>query len=521
MVLLDLMFASDENRGKWIYSKSDWEQSRKDLNMNETVNYFEKRSKDFPGEYLYKPCVERKDAEYRLEIMEELISREKLFTGISDFCLILRRYRTQLRDFKEDKHEIQKQYRFLLLFGEFAAAASSLLILLSDAKSAGLKKIYERCEKITTEKSVTAAYENASSLIREIAMILKNTVLEINTGEKIITIKERETQCETELLREEIFETYALKIKSDFPVTDPLPLSYLEEKVLKIHISKNPETFDELENFYNNYSEALENDLKIFTDLLPQLVFYITYAEFVKEAKKNGVPVCRPNFKNEGFSAFGALGISMIIKFLAESRPLDEIVKNDVRLPKGKIFILSGPNQGGKTVYLKMLGMTAYLAKCGCYVFSEECSLPFYDNIITHFMQKEVLGKSRLFEEIERIENLSTQFNSDSLVLLNESFTSTRRNDSLEIVVHYIEKFDKIGCSAGFVSHFYEIPEVYKNGENDIISMQSGIEKSGERTYKISENKGDGLAYARDIAKSCKMTYEQIIREIETAGGKN
>jgi DNA mismatch repair ATPase MutS len=277
----------------------------------------------------------------------------------------------------------------------------------------------------------------------------------------------------------------------------------------------NMEIFENLKTFCNEYIDKVIDDIKIFIDLLPQFVFYISYIEFVKTAEQNGIPVCKPVFDDSGFTASDCAGISLILKFLMDSQPLDNIIRNDIRLPKSGIFILSGPNQGGKTIYLKALGLSAYLAKCGCYVFCKECRIPFYDNILTHFMQKEVLGKSRLVEEIERIEKIAGEFNRDSLVLLNESFTSTRRKDSLEIAMHYIKNFDKIGCSVGFVSHFYEIPEIYNNGENGIISLRSGIGGNGTRTYKISEQKSDGLAYARDIAKNCGMTYEQLVHDIQ------
>ena len=514
MKRLNIMFASDENYNKWIYNRSDWEQTRKDLNMTEVIDYFGKNSKDFPYEYLYKPCLEQTDAEYRLDIMEELLSCETFFENISDFCLLIRRFKTLLRDFKEEKNEIQKQYRFLLLFGEFAALASHLKIILSDAKSKGFKRIYDFCSEITESEYFKSMYNEAAYLLDEIGVILKNTGITINKAEKILTVINCEETGEIEFLKEEIFETYGLKIKDSFSIVDPLPLSFLEEKVLNVIIENYDEIFGNLKTFFDNYSEQAADDIKIIADLLPQFIFYITYLEFVKNVKQNGLPACKPIFDSNGFYASDCAGIALIIKFFASKEPVENIIRNDIKLPKGGTFILSGPNQGGKTIYLKTLGSSAYLAKCGCYVFCEKCRLPFYDNIPTHFLQKEILGKSRLIEEIERIEKLSRQFSCDSLVLLNESFTSTRRKDSVDIAIRYIKKFDEIGCSVGFVSHFYEIPEIYKNGENNIISLRSGIGESGSRTYKITEQKGDGFAYARDIAKSCGMTYEQLSADI-------
>jgi len=502
------MFASEENRKKWAYDRADWEQTRKDLNITEVINYFEKNYKDFPGEYLYKPCVNQSDAEYRLEIMAELLGCEKLFFNISDFCLILRRLKSLWRDYKEDKHEIQKQYRFLLLCGEFAAVVSHLKIILTESRSAGLKAAYDFCSELTNDETIKSMCTKSTGLTYEISAVLRAAGITVNQNEKILTVTECGGPGETELLKEEIFEVYGLKIKDRFSVVDPLPLSYLEEKVLGIFMENNEETFENLNLFYEAYNGAAQiaDGIKAIADLLPQFIFYISYLEFVKTAGSNNIPVCKPVFCGDGFYASGGAGAALVIK-LSDAR---EIVPNDIKLPNGGMFILSGPNQGGKTIYLKMLGTTAYLAKCGCCVFCKECRLPFYYNILTHFLQKEILGKSRLIEEIERIEALSQKFTKESLVLLNESFTSTRRKDSLEIAVRYINKFDEIGCSVGFVSHFYEIPEIYKNGVNDIISLRGGIGGGGERTYKITEQRGDGFAYARDIAEKCGVTYEQL-----------
>jgi len=512
------MFASKANLEKWLYDRSNWEQTRTDLNMTEVINYFEKGlnffyAKDFPSEYLYKPCLTQEDAEYRLDIMGELLHDKILFENLYDYCAIMKRLRRLYLDYKDDKHDIQKQYRFLLLFGEYADDISRLKVILSNAKSPGLRTAYAFCSEITDSVEFKTVYNTAASLLSKIAQILKNVGMAINPYEKTVTVIDCEEAGETELLLKDIFDTYGLKIKSRFSIVDPLPLSYLEEKVLKILIDNNVDAFENLKTFYGKYTEFLD-DIKNFIELLPQFVFYISYTEFAGTMKSKGMSVCKPEFDDVGFSASECAGASLIIKFLAENLPLEDIVCNDIRLPKGGIFILSGPNQGGKTIYLKALGLSAYLAKCGCYVFCKECRLPFYDNILTHFVQREILGKSRLVEEIERIEKISNEFNKDSLVLLNESFTSTRRKDSVEISIHYIKKFDEIGCSVGFVSHFYEIPEVYKSGENNIISLRSGVGENGRRTYIISEQKGDGLAYARDIARKYGMTYEQIMEDM-------
>ena len=516
MEFMDIMFATPENCNGWIYGQPNWEQTKKDLNIRELIEHFEKNHMDFPIEYLEKPCLKREDAEYRLEIMEELGSRGDILEKIKGFCDDMRAFRKLYRDMREEKHETQKQYRFVLAFGKYIENLCTLKETLSEAGSAGLRYIRSVCSEITGRDEIVAAYNSACSVIRNIGDILEKTGLHIKAREKMFSVTDCTGPSEAELLREELLDAYGLKAKPGFSVTNPAPLSFLEEKVLHMLVEADPEVFDNLRDFHEKYG-GLAEDMRNSLALLPQFVFYTAYLEFAENAKRQQTPLCRPVFDEGGFFASECAGVGLLVKFMCEGQALQNITKNAVRLPKGGVFILSGPNQGGKTIYLKMLGTTAYLAKCGCFVFCSECRLPFYDGIFTHFMQKETLGKSRLAEEVERMEQSAASLSCDTLVLLNESFTSTRRKNSVKIAVHYLKKLEQIRCSVGFVSHFYEIPEIYDGGKNSIISLRCKIGEGGERTYEIHEKKGDGLAYAKDIARSCGMTYEQIIGEIRGA----
>ena len=511
MEFLNIMFASKENYNVWIYNKSNCDQTASDLNIPDVVDYFEKNYTDFPIEYLYKPCLNQKDAEYRLEIMQELCSRKALLCNLADFCDDMRELRKMLRDTREEKHEIQKQYRYLLTFGKYTENLIDLKTLLADAVSSGLRHIHNQCSEIAGSQKMAEAYGIALDLIRQISEVLNKTGILINPNEKTITVIDCEETSESAHLSEEIFDACELKVKPHYSITSALAFSFFEERILNVLISENPELFESLNNFYENYMDFKDN-IRNFVNLIPQFAFYVAYTEFAANASLQKMPICRPVFDEGGFYASECAAITLLVKFSGENEY--NIVKNDIKLKKGGAFLLSGPNQGGKTIYLKTLGTTAYLAKCGCYVFCRECQLPFYDNIFTHFVQKEVLGKSRLAEEIERIDTSVNSLSFNTLVLLNESFTSTRRKDSVELAIYYLKKFEEIKCSVGFVSHFYEIPEVYNGGKNNIISLRSKIAEGGKRTYEICENKGDGLAYAKDIAYSCGMTYEQIMGEI-------
>jgi len=226
----------------------------------------------------------------------------------------------------------------------------------------------------------------------------------------------------------------------------------------------------------------------------------------VDEVISENIPFCKPIFNKDVYKAVNCVSMTLLLK-----KDGSLVVPNDINLLYGQTFLLSGANQGGKTIYLKSLGLTAYFAKCGCFVSCQSCEIPFYDQIFTHFMQKEIVGKGRLIEETERIRDMLPLLTSSSLILLNESFSSTRRQDGVLIALHFIRKFKEIGCSVGFVSHYYEICEK----ESGITPLTCVVGESGERMYKIVQADGGGLAYAHDIALKHGMTYEQMKSVLE------
>jgi hypothetical protein len=347
-------------------------------------------------------------------------------------------------------------------------------------------------------------------MICDIEDMQKNNAFVFDTASNSFALEKCDPNTnQVRQLKEELSDIFGITIDVDFSIIDPAPFGNLEGKLLDIFVKKHPGIFNRLNLVYNAYA-ALYQDMKDLVYLHSQFVFYSVYVSFVKRIKAGGIDVCRPHFDGKGYFAEDCSSIILAVKSLQNKTLLDTIAANDISLPKRKTFILSGPNQGGKTIYLKSVGLTAFLAKCGCFVLCKSCTLPFFDTIDTHFMQKEALGKGRLVEEVERIEKIINSTTADSLLLLNESFATTRRYEGTQIAVHYIKKLMELGCSVGFVSHYYEISGML--GE-EIISLTCGI-KDGERTYKISENSGETLAYARDIAFRTGMTYEQMHDEM-------
>lgn len=229
--------------------------------------------------------------------------------------------------------------------------------------------------------------------------------------------------------------------------------------------------------------------------------------------------------------------LAMNRKDSASDISLEElIVGNDVEFgDEGRIFILTGPNQGGKTTYTRSIGLAQMLFQAGLFVPAKEAAISPVDRILTHFNEDEKpdVRKGRLGEESQRLAAVFDRATAYSLVLLNESFSSTSPGEGMYLAEDIIRGIMLIGCRTVFATHFHELAakidmlnEEAHVGDARLISMVAGVERddsspysdSAKRTYKVVPSPSQGLSYARDIARLYGISYEQIEEKLRARG---
>jgi DNA mismatch repair ATPase MutS len=222
-----------------------------------------------------------------------------------------------------------------------------------------------------------------------------------------------------------------------------------------------------------------------------------------------------------------------------EAQELSEVVvTNDVHMgAEGRVYILTGPNQGGKTTYTQAVGLTQIMTQTGLYVPGEGARISPVYGIYTHYPLEEELekGTGRLGDETQRLNVLFSQVTRHSLVLLNESLSSTAPGESLYLARDVVRVLRLLGARAIFVTHLHQLAADAESlnaetpGDSRIVSMVASLIEEDEgshggdsrgirRTYKVVPNPPMGRSYAMEIARRYGISYEQLKEALAERG---
>ena len=259
-------------------------------------------------------------------------------------------------------------------------------------------------------------------------------------------------------------------------------------------------------------------------NLMPEITFFIRWAELTEKITETGMPMCKPEIldydcRNCSFKEIYNLKLA-INKANGEEI---NIISNDFDFnDKHRIYILTGPNRGGKTIFTQAVGLAMVMAQWGVYVPAAEAKISPCDNIFTHFPadENDTVDLGRLGEESQRLSKIFEIATRHSLMLLNESLATTSVAEGVFIAKDVVRAMRYLGTRAIFNTHMHDLATsldmINNEVEGDSIaeSLITGVH-DGERSFKVSIAPPQGVSYAADIAKKYGVTFDQIKKEID------
>ncbi|MCH5202448.1 MAG: hypothetical protein J1F17_04495 [Oscillospiraceae bacterium] len=257
--------------------------------------------------------------------------------------------------------------------------------------------------------------------------------------------------------------------------------------------------------------------------LMPEIIFYIRFAEIIDKMREKNLPVCKPFALDNNRCTVGRdiYNIKLAVKRIIGEE--FEIVGNNIDFNSDQsIFVMTGPNRGGKTTFTQAVGHCYLLAQSGIYVPATEFNYYPVDNIYTHFPadENDTVDLGRLGEESKRLSEIFQVATDKSLILLNESLATTNVAEGVFIAKDVIRAMSYLGTRAIFNTHMHELAhrlEDYNSDNNcksKVQSLVTGI-KDGVRSFKCEIAPPQGVSYAREIAEKYGVTFSQIKESID------
>ncbi len=279
----------------------------------------------------------------------------------------------------------------------------------------------------------------------------------------------------------------------------------------------------------NIVGEYVIDNTDFLLKLLPEIEFVSKATELIgRLTSQPGCTVTVPTLAPMRDKRFTAEALYNPRVALAIS---DEIVTNDISFDsRAGIYVLTGPNRGGKSVITVAMGAAQAMCQLGLPVAARSAVISPADAVFTHFPEgaDDTIDKGRLGEECQRLKEIFDAVSEDSMILLDESLSSTGAYEASYIASEILTGFAVLRCRGIFSTHLHElaagIAEINERSAAEggvmIDTLVAGIEE-GKRSFKIHRRTPDGKSYARDIANKYGLSFDTLIARAREQRGAN
>ncbi|MBO4414784.1 MAG: DNA mismatch repair protein [Lachnospiraceae bacterium] len=277
------------------------------------------------------------------------------------------------------------------------------------------------------------------------------------------------------------------------------------------------QTVKHLREVLNKYTTLTITDI---TDLMPEFIFYIRWVDYIEKQIKRGFEFSKSVPSDNGIAA-DMRGIYNLKLLENESISSSDIVANDLDFSEEHcLYVLTGANRGGKTTITQAAGQAFLLAQSGIYVPGTSFEFSPVDAVYTHFPADEdkTMDLGRLGEECKRFREIYSKATPRSLILLNETFSTTSFEEGYYIARDCEKAILEKGTRTIYNTHMHklaaEVDELNAASHKcKAASLVMRTEENGKRSYKVEIATPEGMSFANDIARKYGVTFEMLTEQ--------
>jgi DNA mismatch repair ATPase MutS len=246
-------------------------------------------------------------------------------------------------------------------------------------------------------------------------------------------------------------------------------------------------------------AQSADHVVSFFRTLRTELAFYIGCLNLHGRLAAKGEPVCFPVPIPAGERRQRASGIYDVCLSLHLK---ERVVGNATDTDGKNLIIITGANQGGKSSFLRSIGLAQMMMQCGMFVGAEAYQGESCPALFTHFKREEdaTMKSGKFDEELARMNGLVDHLVPNAMVLFNESFAATNEREGSEIARQIVSALLEKRVKVYFVTHLYEFARGFF-GRNlpDAIFLRAERKADGTRTFKLLEGAPLETSYGEDL----------------------
>ncbi len=382
--------------------------------------------------------------------------------------------------------------------GGFRAFYERLCEEFSDEKEAALKKILEDITFFTNDFEIKEQYKTE---------VKSKIVLGCNLAQGLKCNEFVVEDISTELKRVRAYNNVMEKMQEYMNGQKPISsqknpnlqnqITDLKNEVVKYVISACTPFIYSLEDFWDQ--------------LHVQLGFFRAATIMRQHIWRHQLPYCYPTV-----SAQNVLRFQNLKEFVMAIEQRRSPVGNTCDISDRMLLVITGANQGGKSTFLRSIGIAQIMMQCGLPVIANQYESGIFPSFFTHFTRREdsAMNSGRLDEELKRMSQIVDNLGERSMVLLNESFATTTEKEGSMISYDIVKALTEAGVKVLTVTHLLSFAQRIFNESKDGVEFLSAERgENGERTYRMIQHEPELTSFGMDL-------YQTIIEKDEASVSK-
>jgi DNA mismatch repair protein MutS len=484
----------------------------RDLHLDRLVAAISAGWKDYDLEpFFYAPLATVDEIRYRQDVLRDL-ENAVLMQAVTTFAARMRTMRGYLNASRHGHYKYEKERWFLEAASLYREAIERLQQELQPMAllSAGMRGFRDYLSEYVASTSFGALATQTRQRMLELSALRFNLLIRDDR----VTVYDASGETDYSLAIEQTFERFRQGPVKDYSVKfkELQGMNHIDAQVVERVDWLNPAPFRALERFCTEHAQYPDS---LITAFEREVHFYVAFLKQVAELRRAGLSFCYPQVSVECKEVSAQDAFDLV---LAEQLIRDKttVVCNAFFLSgPERIFVVSGPNQGGKTTFARMFGQLHYLARLGCLVPGRRARLFLYDQIYTHFEREEdirtQLGK--LQDDLVRVRRIFDEATPKSIVIMNEIFASTTLADAVFLSKEMMGRIATLDLLCVWVTFLDELASF--NEKTVSLVASADARQPAARTFKLERRPADGLAFALAIAEKYRVTYHWLKQRVK------